>query len=166
VEPRILFDVGDKPFAWAPVWASVYALVFGCLLVVLKWLKWRYGSKVVGYLFILAAFVNACFSITGWYLSRRDHVKALDSGRYEVAQGIVEDFQAMPRDGSSNESFRIGSRTFTYSDYHDVETSACFNQTVGHQGPIRPGLVLRVKFVGDCILQIEALPQDSTAVRK
>jgi len=166
MEDRIIFDLSTKSFAWQPIWASVGAGIFGCLLLLLRRLKSRYGSRIAGYFMILCAVAGAGYSLSHWYLSRRDHLAALTHARYEVAEGKVEDFRPMPDDGSSNESFRISGHTFSYSDYHDLETTDCFNQTKPNGGPVHAGIVLRVKFIDNCILQIEELPQDSAAGNK
>ena len=74
-------------------------------------------------------------------------------------QGVVENFHPMPDDGSSKESFTISGYTFSYSDYYATDRTTCFNQTAFRRGPIHPGMALRIKFVDQCILRIEAVSE-------
>jgi len=50
------------------------------------------------------------------------------------------------------ESFTVGGRRFSYSDY---EVTAGFNNTASHGGPIRAGLHVRVTYWGNLILRLE-----------
>src|ERR1700675_51450 len=70
MQAKIIFDVATKPFAWQPVWASAGAAIFGCLLILLKRFKSRYGSRIAGYFFILSALAGTGYSLSHWYLSR------------------------------------------------------------------------------------------------
>jgi hypothetical protein len=162
MESRIIFDVSAKPFAWEPIWASAGAFVFGCGILLTNRLKlWPRLSKKWGYFMILCAVITASYDASRWYLYRRNYLRALASGHYEVVEGVVQNLHPMPDDGSSNESFTVAGHAFSYSDYHDLETTTCFNQTTPHRGPVHAGMFLRVKYVDDCILQIEALPENS-----
>lgn len=161
MQAKIIFDLATKPFPWEPVWAATGAAIFGCLLILLNRFKSRYGSRIAGYFFILCALAGTGYSLSLWYLSRRDHLALLANGRYEVVEGKVENFHPMPNDGSSNESFSIAGHSYSYSDHDDLKITDCFNQTAPHHGPIHAGMVLRVKFTDNCILQIEELPQES-----
>jgi hypothetical protein len=129
--------------------------------VVVKKLTSKYGSTTIGYLFILAGAVYCLYSSTSWYLQRREHLKALASGHFDIAQGVVQDFHPMPDDGSSKESFTISGNTFSYSDFDELEIDTCFNQTTRHDGPIHGGISLRVSFTDGCILRIQEAPNDS-----
>lgn len=161
---RFIFDAATTPFPWLPIWSSAGGFVFGCVLVLLNRLGWRPASRILGYFAIAGALVSAVYYSTDWHISRERRVKSLSSGHYEVLQGRVEDFHPMPDDQSSGESFAISGRTFSYSDRDPFEMTACFNQTAPHGGPIHTGMMLRVKFSGQCILQIEELPQNPSAV--
>ena len=94
-----------------------------------------------------------------WQVARRSHLSNLAAGRYETVEGTIEDFHPMPKDGSSNESFTISGHHFFYSDYSELEPTPCFNQTALNGGPIRSGMLVRVKAIDGCILRIEALPE-------
>jgi hypothetical protein len=81
MESRIIFDVATKPFPWEPIWAALGAFAFGCLMIILKKLKWRNAVSVkVGYLFMLAAVLGASTDCASWYMSRHGGMKSLTSG--------------------------------------------------------------------------------------
>lgn len=162
---RMIFDATTKPFPWQPIWSSSGAFLFGCVLILLKRLRWRAISGIWGYFMITVALVSAAYYSTDWYILHRRGVRALTSGHHEVLEGAVEEFHPMPDDGSSNESFTISGHTFSYSDHDIFETTVCFNQTAPHGGPIHAGMRLRVEFSDQCILRIEGLPPNRSAAR-
>ncbi|HXM99607.1 MAG TPA: hypothetical protein VN982_14135 [Candidatus Dormibacteraeota bacterium] len=112
---------------------------------------------------ILCAVVAAGYYTGHWYLSRQNHIKVLANRRYEFVQGVVENLHPMPDDGSSKESFTISGHIFLYSDYDELGTTNCFDQTQPHGGPIHNGMLLRVKFIDDCILRLE-VPSENSVV--
>jgi hypothetical protein len=109
---------------------------------------------------ILSGILFAGVRWTEWQVARRAQVRNLLAGRYETVEGTIEDFHFMPKDGSSNESFTISGHHFSYSDYDELELTPCFNQTALKGGPIRPGMLVRVKATEGCILRIEALSEN------
>jgi len=153
-----IFDASTEPFVWSHVWAAGGAFVFGCIIVALKKSGWRHAlSAKWGYFMIVAALVASCYDSGHWYVLRRRVAKILDSGRYDVVEGPVKDSHPMPDDGSSSESFSIAGRTFSYSDEEPTLTTVCFNQTSSHGGPIHDSMWLRVKFVDNCIIEIQVV---------
>jgi hypothetical protein len=156
MEPVIIFDVAMKHFDWRPMEVSTALFIGGCLSTLRErlGLKWGHvGIKNVGSFLISFAVVTAGYVSTDWYVARRDHMRMLAKGNYEVAQGPVENFRPMYYEGRREESFTVEGRTFTYSD-HVVTT--CFNQPASHGGPVKPGMSLRIEFTGGCILRVEA----------
>jgi hypothetical protein len=165
VESKIIFDVSTKPFAWQPLWASLGALIFGCVLIFLHKLKRRSSAQIGGYFMIVCGILNAGVSSVEWFMARRSQMHDFAAGRHETVEGTIEDFHPMPKDGSSEESFTVSGHHFSYSDYNDLEPTPCFNQTALHEGPIRSGMLVRVKFIDRCIVHIEVLsakPASST----
>ena len=73
------------------------------------------------------------------------------AGRFEVAEGVVEDFVPMLH-GGRKESFTVDGRRFEYSDFF---VTPGFNNAASRGGPIRPGLAVRVSHVGDVIVKLE-----------
>ena len=135
--------------------------MFGWIIILLKKINFRLAlSAKWGYFMILCSIATAGYDVGRWHLSSRNHANALASHRYEVIEGVVENLNPMPDDGSSNESFTISGHTFSYNDYVELNPTTCFNQTMPHKGPIRNGLLLRIRFTNQCILQIEMLPQN------
>ena len=85
-------------------------------------------------------------------------VKAYRSGNYEIAEGYVENFVPMPKEGHARESFNIGGVHFEYSD-----SVACgYSQTEPYGGVIRNGRHLKIGYVnhpdyGHIIVYIEEI---------
>jgi hypothetical protein len=142
------------------VWAAVGALIFGCLLLLIYKLKRRRSARIFGYFMIVCGILFAGVKWAEWHVARRSQLRNLAAGLYETVEGTIEDFHPMPKDGSSNESFTISGHTFSYSDNDELEATPCFNQTALNGGPIRPGMMVRVKANEGCILRIEILPEN------
>lgn len=158
MEPKIIFDVSTKPFALQPLWTSLGALIFGCVLILIYKLKRRPSARIFGYFMIMCGILFAGVKSVEWYIARRAQVHNLLAGRYETVEGTIEDFHPIPRYGSSEESFTISGHHFSYSD---LEPTPCFNQTALHGGPVRSGMLVRVKVkvIDGCILHIEVLSE-------
>lgn len=78
---------------------------------------------------------------------KSDHDRLLESvntGRVQVAEGVVERFHPMPVGGHDTERFIVAGQQFEYSDY---EVTGGFNNSASHGGPIRVGLPVRITFV-------------------
>jgi hypothetical protein len=166
VEPNIIFDVSMKPFAMQVVWSALGALIFGCVLLLIYKLKRRRSARIFGYFMIVVGILFAGVKWAEWQVARRSQLRNLAAGRYETVEGTIEDFHPMPKNGSSNESFTISGRHFSYSDYGELEPTPCFNQTALNGGPIRSGMVVRMKAIEGCILRIEVLPENSPRLPK
>ena len=83
-------------------------------------------------------------------------------GNYEIVEGYVENFQPMPFEGHSDESFDINGVSFFYSDY---SIQPGYNNAKSHGGVITgDGQHLKIGYVyyddiyGNIIVYIEELP--------
>jgi hypothetical protein len=164
VDTKVLFDVATKPFPRLLIWSCLGGLGIGCLALFLARVPWPHSDRVMkffAYFFCVSSLVTLGYYSTYWYKQRWENIQYLSGGRYQVVKGAVEDFHPQPPDGRSDESFSISGHTFFYSDYVESWITTCFNQTALRNGPIRPGMVLRIKFVNNCILEIEQLPETS-----
>jgi len=85
-------------------------------------------------------------------LECRSFQSALRTGRVSTVEGYVRDFDPMPFTGHKNEKFSVNEVTFSYSDY---DLSPGFNQSASHGGPVHGGEWVRIKHLGNSILQIE-----------
>jgi hypothetical protein len=109
-----------------------------------------------GVLRALIAFASAWMVLAAgdvWF----QHARAVDdlrAGQYSVIEGDVRRFVPMPWGGHALESFDVGDRHFSYSDF--VATPG-FRRTASHGGPIREGLHVRIAYVGNVILRLEIL---------
>jgi hypothetical protein len=115
----------------------------------------RYGDRFRRFLASLAAiFVVA--STASWLRSDyEEYVKlrdALNSSRYEVVEGIVEDFVPGRQDGHGREHFRVGAHEYAYSN---SETTAGYRRIGPEGGAIRAGMRVRIYDVGGAIAHLE-----------
>jgi hypothetical protein len=85
-------------------------------------------------------------------------LKAVDAGRFSVAEGVVEHFKSAPAGGHGWEHFCVRSACFKYDDAFG---SVVFHQTSLNRGPItRNGMHVRVEYTHAGITKIEVLSND------
>ncbi|SRR6266404_5793782 len=109
-------------------------------------------SKVAGYFFICFSVFIEILVIWNAFKVQGSLTDALTTGRYHVVEGFVQNFEPMNDWKNKHESFTVHGVRFTYSDFI---VDQCFNNSSTHGGPIRAGLLVRVSYVGDCILRLE-----------
>src|ERR1700722_1407992 len=129
-------------------------LIIGAILIIGKWrFHWRRPS------WLSAAFPGA-FGII-WIIfvggqiltSSDDPFTAFQTGQYSIVEGRVTDFHPMPFEGHDDECFTVETQRFCYSDY-DAVTSG-FHNAASHGGPIRPGIHVRIAYLGPTILRLQ-----------
>ena len=89
-------------------------------------------------------------------------VGAYGRGEYQIVEGYVENFDPMPYEGHTDESFEINGVKFSYSDYN---IHPGYNNTKSHGGVIKEnGQHLKIGYVylnetyGNIIVYIEQIP--------
>jgi hypothetical protein len=124
--------------------------------VVIGILLFRFGRKqiykVVGILVaILAAFFFfiAAASLVPNLVSLRH---AYRSGDSSVVIGTVENLHPAPHLGPANESFSVKEAIFSYSVLDPIP---CFHNAPAYNGPIRPGLEIRIYYKSGCIQRVD-----------
>ncbi|MBQ2661422.1 MAG: hypothetical protein IJF80_02060 [Clostridia bacterium] len=94
-------------------------------------------------------------------------IGAYERGEYEIVEGYVENFDPMPYEGRSNESFEINGVYFSYSDYAIQQG---YHNSKSHGGVISgDGQYLKIGYVhpylfskiGNVIVYIEELSPGS-----
>jgi hypothetical protein len=114
-----------------------------------------YSKRVVGIFFAFFSCLMLMVSIFSFFSSYgeyRDLKNQLLSGKCDVVEGVVTDFQAAPYSGHKDETFKVDGKDFQISDYWN--TSA-FHQTKSRGGPIDAGKRVRIHNVGRLIVQLE-----------
>ena len=91
----------------------------------------------------------------------RSIVGAYERGDYQIAEGFVEEFHPMPKEGHDTERFILDGAAFEYSDY---SVQFGYHTSLAHGGVITGnGQHLRIGYVedprlGKVIVRIEELP--------
>lgn len=80
--------------------------------------------------------------------------QSYEEGRFEVVEGVVENFNSNPRGRNDNEmeSFSVNDHFFEYNYF---EPSPSFNHTAYHGGPVKEGMQVKVTYIGDVIVKLE-----------
>jgi hypothetical protein len=147
-----VFEITQKGFEW-----SVLVIFLGVPFSILVfWRDLRNPGITSRKLFAIfgMAFFGICGTVAfvGNYHDYEQCKHAYERGDYDVAEGLVHDFQPMPYGGHQNECFAVKETRFCYSDY---ATYPGFNNAASHGGPIREGLPVRISYIGNDILKIE-----------
>ena len=149
---QTVFEITQKGFEW-----DVLLIFLGVPFIVLVfWRDLRNPGITSRKLFAIfgIAFFGICGTVAfvGNYHDYEQCKHAYERGDYDVAEGLVHDFQPMPYGGQQNECFAVKETRFCYSDY---ATYPGFNNAASHGGPIREGLPVRISYIGNDILKIE-----------
>jgi Trk-type K+ transport system membrane component len=138
-----IFVATEKPLEWWPILGSIgFLIVFAAV----GWQGHRRRARnqmILG--FSLSAVSLLFLVLIVWFVggSYLEAARVLKSGDFKVVEGPVEDFHPMPWAGHDLESFSVGGIPFAYSDY---KSTAGFNNTSSHGGPIRAGAWTRISF--------------------
>jgi hypothetical protein len=160
VDAKLIFDASTKPFPWVIVWSPlVGCAIAGAAILLEKTGRLRKSrfTRLSCFFAIIAGMVSAIYFQLVWFHRHREVARLFALGYFDSVQGVVTDFRPENPDRSSNETFTIAGHKFAYSSESFI--TPCFNQTALQQGPIQAGMLLRIKFTDDCILQIEDLDQ-------
>ena len=158
---KTAFDAASAGYStwWFPASGLIFVAIGGLLVFAPGLMQplMRFGPKgkyrtVFSWFFLVFASLWTVLSFLGTFLQYHMATSCLNAGNCSVVEGPVTDFVPMPYEGHSMESFTVGGRRFSYSDY---EVSAGFNNTASHGGPIRAGLHVRVTYWGNLILRLE-----------
>jgi hypothetical protein len=163
---ELVFDAGRNGYANWPFAAGGLLFVFiGAFLVknrrnLRTMFPGGMGPKAASvFAYVLLAF-SILWTTVAFTAIAHDHSVvsgALRNGTVHVVVGRVEDFTPMPYSGHAEEHFSVCGVPFSYSDY---VVTAGFHHTSSHGGPIRPGLWVRISYVGNTIARLEIAKQD------
>ena len=110
------------------------------------------ARRILSWCFFVFSSTIALFVSVTQYQAQHSIAKAIQDRDYSVVEGKVTNFVPMPFEGHALESFVVGGKRFTYSDY--IATRG-FRNTASHGGPIREGLTVRITHRGNLILRLE-----------
>ena len=153
-----IFDASSDPLRNWPFFTSGLILIYAAALLILLPRRFKgfknsfvgpFGVVFLSFAVLWTA-LSATWIISGNLRARQD----IRTGKCEVVQGVVENFQPMPTDDHGRESFTVRGVRFEYSDW---SLTAGFNNTTLHGGPIRPGLPVRICYRDGLILRLEVV---------
>ena len=148
-------------------WITVYdfgnnTLRIGWMLIPVSFILIGYGTSIYNIFFnevnyakrkknihfglLLGTFALffAIMTIPANFSSYHETKKIYESGKYEIVEGIVENFKSMPYGGHQQESFTMNNIKFSYSDYD--QSNYGFNNTKSHGGPIDENKKVRLSY--------------------
>jgi hypothetical protein len=143
---KVVFDVATSGYReWMPLGIGLIFIGFSyALLVVSK----SNPEKVPGcFAKFFLGFSVLCTAL-GFYGTLFEYMYLVHLERthqYQVVEGTVTNFVPMPYNGKGTvEVFEVRNVRFEYSDYR---STAAFNHSRSHGGPIREGLQVRIWYV-------------------
>lgn len=142
-----------NPWDWLPV---LFGLIFVFVGTLIIRGREHWGDGIWGLLAVIAGCWSAISYTISWVETYRQLSRAYHERAYEVAEGVVENFQSIC-DSHHNESFEVDGVRFAYAD---AIIHQGFRQTICSGGPMRGGLYVRIWHVtlptgGRYMLRIE-----------
>lgn len=168
VQYETIFVITGKNFQW---WPSLSVLAFALVLALAAIIAHRRKESLrmwglVG--FSVMSFVIAVLLFAGMYSEFRTLRTAYLDGKYEVAEGTIQDFTPIGKGGSREERFTVAGQRFSYSDF---ELTPAFNQSTLKGGPMRQGLQVRIYHLRGRILRVDvrnhslSMPENGKAIQ-
>jgi hypothetical protein len=158
---KVAFDVihAEPPEIAGPLLVGLSVFIVGVVAMI--------GSRYPRNRVVLAGgIILALFGATlssGFINSRWQFNSFVDdyrAGRCAIIEGEVQNFHPMPFSGHGLESFEVAGHKFSYSDFR---ITPGFHQTRSHGGPIRPGIKVRVCYLGNDIARLEIANAENQA---
>ncbi len=157
---KTIFDIAIEGYKSWPFVLPGLGFIIVCVLLLrfhkyLPFWPFRLSDKSKKRYAILCLAFVVIWTITSFYSTYGEYhrlMKTRQAGTYKIVEGKVTDFIPMPYEGHKNESFTDNGERFQYSDY---VVTAGFNHTSSHGGPIKPGLQVRISYVGNAIIKLE-----------
>jgi hypothetical protein len=147
---QTVFEIGLKSFPWGGLLHPIPFIALGLLLFFLA--KKKAAYRIVG-AFVSALgtllFIVGTVSYVSEFVERRH---AYRTGQSLVVQGTIDNFSPPPAFGGQKESFSVQGIVLSY--YVD-DWTPCFHDDLRHQGPIHPGLRVRIYYEDGCIQRID-----------
>jgi hypothetical protein len=136
----LVFDAAQKPFQW--LWPTLPLLLVAAGVVLFIS---RAIARPLAVLWIAFTGILSAWGLGGSYAEYRRAQNAIERDEALSVEGPVENFQPVRPDGKGKESFTVEGVPFEYADYE--ATSPGFTETAHYGGPIRPGEMVRIRYV-------------------
>jgi len=141
-------------------WFPAFGLVAGgasfLVYLVLKYVGPKPMTKMTKLSSVGGMLVSVVFIILALSRTYGDYARlaeAYRSGDYREVAGKIENFaESDPARGHGDERFTVGGVPFSYSR---SIVSAGFRKTRASGGPLRDGLVVRIRYIGTAIVRLE-----------
>jgi len=153
---QTVYDLAQTGYdAWHSVSTGLILSAIGAAMVLFPSLlkTTTSGWRIFAWVYFLFAVGWTVIVFSTTYGTYSFLLGRLQSGEYQIAEGIVENFDPIPEEGHKHESFDVAGQHFEYSDF-DLSRGG-FNNAASHGGPIRAGLYVRISHVKGVIVRIE-----------
>ncbi len=146
----IVFEIGPGSFPWRMVLQPLPFVILELLLVRYARTKpmYRVAGVALGGLAALFLLIGSVTFVPEFLGLWHDY----KVGRSTVVEGIVENFHPAPALGQAWESFSVSGVDFSYNA---LDATPCFHNAPFSNGPVRPGLKVRVYYNGGCIQRVD-----------
>ena len=149
---QTVFEIGIHSFPWATVVQPIMFILLGLLIIGLAKQKTYYVT--VGVFISALASLFAVISLVKFVPDFVEVRNLYKSGKGQMVEGTVQDFQPAPMLGPARESFSVRGVPFSYNA---ADASACFHNTPLHKGPLREGADVRIYYYKGCIQRVDVI---------
>jgi hypothetical protein len=155
---QTIFELGFRSFPWQRVLQPLIFLALGLLLI--QFFKRKPFHLIVG---VFVASMASFFFLISLVIFVPEFVRlrsAYTSGKSDIVDGVIQNFQPAPTIGPALESFSVNGVSFSYNALDDTP---CFHNAPLHKGPIREELNVRIHYYDRCIQRVEVLGKASSS---
>ena len=156
---RLIFDAATVRYAvWDWLFPAVLFVAFGITLVCFPDLYGRDRRRFTRPFGALLAAVAAWMAVGSWRATNSQRARVVDAlraGRYQLVQGVVQNFRPGDVDSHPPEEFTVAGHRYQYAP---AEHLFGFNRVAAQGGPIREGLRVRIADVDGLIAWLEVSP--------
>jgi hypothetical protein len=157
MECSVYYDLAsDSSFYWK---LPTLGLVFGLFGAMMYMAAGLFRKSLLRFAFRLGALVFSLVWIgLSLFLSFRAHIdhqnltNSIAHGDVQSVEGMVTKLVPAPQFGNRIENFTVDAKQFSYSA-NDIGPG--FRQTVADGSPLRDGIMVRVRYVGEKIVKLE-----------
>lgn len=147
---KTVFEVTDKGFDMTLLMPLLFVIIgLGISLFNIKYNKSTSSKKqftiIFGFIFSAFGLLISLLTIPSSISSQQKTKAIFENKEYKIVEGEIENFNPMPYEGHTVESFTVNGIYFEYSDY--ILWNA-FNNTASHGGPIKNnGQLVRLSYI-------------------
>jgi hypothetical protein len=155
---RVLHDAGAVVgSSWGVPWMAIllWLALAGVFFGFRRWRRRHWTDPFIGGVIVLFGLALPFGVVSA--VRESSACRDVSAGRRgAVIEGVITDFDPMPRTGHAVERFRVGETDFAFSQW---DGGCAFHQTQAFGSPLRPGQRVRIRHWEGKIMKLERVEE-------